>query len=75
MPLRDIRCAIRSLVLDSLVSALVILCLALGIGVNATLFSVVAGALLLPLPHVEADRLFILNQSFERGDIREAGVS
>ena len=41
MTFHDIRLALRSLVHDRSVSAIVILCLALGIGVNATLFSVI----------------------------------
>ena len=75
MGFRDIRYAIRSLVHDAGVSTIVILCLSLGIGVNATLFSVVDGILIQPLPYTEPDRLFILNETFERGGIREAGVS
>jgi putative ABC transport system permease protein len=70
-----IRHAIRSLVFDRGVSAVVIDCLALGIGVNATLFSVIDGVLIQPLPYAEPHRLFILNETFERGGIREAGVS
>ncbi len=75
MGFRDIKYAVRSLVHDAGVSAIVILCLSLGIGVNATLFSVVDGILIQPLPWAEPDRLFILNETFERGGIREAGVS
>ena len=75
MTLQNIRLAIRSLVHDRGVSGVVILCLALGIGVNATLFSVIDGVLLQPLPYAEPDRLVILNETFERGGVREAGVS
>src|SRR6187402_1857383 len=75
MGFRDIRYAVRSLVHDAGVSTIVILCLSLGIGVNATLFSVIDGVLIQPLPFAEPDRLLILNENFERGGIREAGVS
>jgi putative ABC transport system permease protein len=75
MGFREIRYAVRSLLHDRGVSAVVILCLALGIGVNATLFGLVDGILIQPLPYVEPERLFILNQTFERGGIRDAGVS
>ena len=75
MRFRDIRYAVRSLVHDRGVSSIVILCLSLGIGINATLFGLVDGILIQPLPYHEPDRLFILNQSFERGGIRDAGVS
>src|SRR4029453_10230074 len=75
MGFRDIRYAVRSLVHDAGVSSIVVLCLSLGIGVNATLFSVVDGILIQPLPYAEPDRLVLLNESFERGGIRDAGVS
>src|SRR5215213_7522166 len=75
MGLRDIKHAVRSLVHDAGVSTIVILCLALGIGVNATLFSLVDGVLIQALPYAEPDQLLVLNQSFERGGIRDAGVS
>ena len=75
MTFHDIRLAVRSLVLDRSVSAIVILCLALGIGVNATLFSVIDGVLIQPLPFAEPDRLVVLNEISERRGIREAGVS
>ena len=72
---RDLKYAVRSLIHDRGVSAIVILCLALGIGVNATLFSLVDGILIQPLPYAEPDRLVILNETSERRGIREAGVS
>ena len=75
MLLQDIRYAVRSLVLDRGVSVIVILCLALGIGINATLFSVIDGVLIQSLPFAEADRLVILNETFERGGVRDAGSS
>ncbi len=75
MTLQGIRYAVRSLIFDRGVSAIVIACLALGIGVNATLFSVVDGILIQPLPYAEADRLLILTETFERGGIRDAGVA
>src|SRR5215471_13843242 len=75
MTFHDIRLALRSLVHDRSVSAIVILCLALGIGVNATLFSVIDGVLIQPLPFPQPDRLVVLNEVSERRGIREAGVS
>jgi putative ABC transport system permease protein len=75
MLFQDIKYAIRSLVRDRGVTAIVIACLALGVGINATLFSVIDGVLIQPLPFAEADRLLILNETFERGGLREEGVS
>jgi putative ABC transport system permease protein len=75
MTFQGIRYAVRSLVFDRGVSAIVILCLALGIGVNATLFSVVDGILIQPLPYASPEQIVILNETFERGGVRRAGVS
>ncbi|HJZ73039.1 MAG TPA: ABC transporter permease, partial [Vicinamibacterales bacterium] len=75
MLLQDIRYALRSLLKDRAVSAIVIACLALGIGVNATLFSVVDGVLLQPLPFASPERLVRLNETSERLNIRRGGVS
>jgi putative ABC transport system permease protein len=75
MFLQNLRYAVRSLALDRGVTVIVILCLALGIGINATLFSVIDGVLIQSLPFAEADRLVVLNETFERGGVREAGVS
>ncbi len=75
MFLQNLEYAIRSLIHDRGVTLIVVLCLALGIGINATLFSVIDGVLIQPLPFAEPDRLLILNETFERGGIREAEVS
>src|SRR5262245_61373735 len=73
--LQDIRYALRSLVKDRAVSAIVVACLALGIGINATLFSVVDGVLLQPLPFKSPELLVRLSETFERRNIRRSGLS
>ena len=75
MFLQDLRYALRSLVKDGKVSAIVITCLALGIGLNVTMFSVVDGVMIQPLPFGDPERLVILNSTFERGGIRRGNVS
>src|SRR5262245_48351189 len=73
--LADIRYAIRSLMRNRGIIAVVIFCLALGVGINATLFSIVDGVLIQPLPYQNPDRLVALSETFERGGIRDTWVS
>jgi len=54
---QSIRLAYRRLTRKKLVSAVIILCLALGIGANTAIFSVVNTLLLQPLPLEEVDRV------------------
>src|SRR5262245_31740270 len=75
MLLQDIRHAIRSLSMDRGVTAVVTLCLAIGVGINATLFSIVDGVVIQPLPYQDPDRLVALSETLERGGIRETWVS
>jgi putative ABC transport system permease protein len=55
--IRDIRTAIRALWRSPLSSAAMILTLALAIGANAAVFSVVHAVVLKPLPYADPDRL------------------
>jgi predicted permease len=59
---RDIRFAVRSLLRVKGMAATVIVTLALGIGANAAIFSVVRGVLLRPLVNRDEDRLVYIRQ-------------
>src|SRR5829696_728714 len=60
---RDIRFAVRSLLRAKGLAATVVVTLALGIGANAAIFSVVRGVLLRPLVNRDEDRLIYIRQS------------
>jgi predicted permease len=60
---RDVRFAVRSLLRAKGLAATVIVTLALGIGANTAIFSVVRGVLLRPLVNRDEDRLIYIRQS------------
>ena len=61
--IQDVRFGLRQLRSNALISVTAILTLALGIGANTTIFSVVNTVLLKPLPYNDADRIVVSGMS------------
>ena len=71
----DFKYALRMLIKAPAFTAIAVLTLALGIGANSAIFSVVNPLLLKPLPFDQLNRLVVLRESLPNQGLDEAGVS
>jgi putative ABC transport system permease protein len=73
--LQDLRWAARSLGRNPGFAAIAVICLALGIGANTAIFSMVHGILLRKLPFTDAERVVSLQSTNERRAITEGNLT
>jgi putative ABC transport system permease protein len=73
--LHDVRYALRTAMRDRGFSLVAIATLALGIGANTALFTIVNAVVLAPLPFRDADQLVRVTVDFTRQNARDIGLS
>ena len=71
--MQDLRFAVRLLIKDRWFTAVAVIALALGIGVNATVFTFVNAVLIRGLPFDDPDRILVIGSHDARG--RDRGAS
>jgi putative ABC transport system permease protein len=75
MLFQDIRFGLRTALKNKGVTALAVVCLGIGIGLNTMMFSVTDGVLIKPLPYKDPDRLVALNTTNKEQGIRRGSFS
>jgi putative ABC transport system permease protein len=73
MLLQDVRYALRNLWRSKGFATVAILCLGFGVGLNATIFSLIDGVLLKPYPYTDPDRILVVGE--QRRNTDDAGLS
>ncbi len=75
MLMQDVRYAFRSLLKSPGFTAIAVACLALGIGVNATIFSVVDGVILKPFPYPDPEQIVAIHSTNQKERVNRGALS
>src|SRR3954447_3351899 len=73
--LQDLRFSVRTLLKSPGFAAIAVLCVAIGIGANTSIFSVVNAILLRPFPYADPDRIVAVHEIQKKNDVDRAGLS
>ena len=73
--MNDLKLALRQLRQSPAFTVIAVLTLALGIGANAAIFSVVEGALLRPLPFPHSERLVRIYEALDENSARTSSLN
>src|SRR5689334_19747424 len=73
--LQDFRFAARTLVKSPGFAIVAVLCIAIGIGANTTIFSVINAMLLRPFPYADPERIVSVRETQVKNNIDQAGFS
>ena len=71
----DFRFGLRTLWKNRGITSLAVICLGIGVGLNATMFSVVDGVLIQSLPFDSPERVMVVSSSRVKAGVTRAGVS
>jgi putative ABC transport system permease protein len=75
MLFQDIRFGLRTALKARTVTGLAVTCLAIGIGLNTMIFSVMDGVIIRPLPYHDPDNLVVLNTTQRQTSLDFGGLS
>ncbi len=73
--MQDLRYSVRTLLKSPGFAAIAVLCIAIGIGANTSIFSVVNAILLRPFPYADPDRIVALHEIQPKNEIDAGGFS
>jgi putative ABC transport system permease protein len=75
MLIQDLRFGARTALKNKAVTALSVICLAIGIGLNTMMFSVTDGVLIQPLPYQDPDGIVVLHTTQKQTGVRRGSLS